>query len=287
MAVKRITKLPGANGVGAGQTATFDLPIGARYHLLWIRVKDTASDVYTSIISDIRIKVNGKTQREFTPAQLQALNILMGAEYGVSAKDADGWTMIPIFFAEPWRRDPKVADGMAWGTGNLATFQLEIDILATAAGVALEGYAEVDNSITKDKEGKTIQSPMGLISKWTRMNKNMNGTKVDIQDFERREYYQQISIFDDTLTYTEITVEGYMVRKLTKAVNDQILTARGMTPVSTRFDIVFDYDDPVQNGLAMVLPDGTPVRDFNVYLESSANTNKSLTTIVQRIGPPD
>lgn len=79
------TKLaPSANAVASDKTATINLPIGQRYHTITLVLgydasntsKETGGTVANQILGEIRVKLNGKTQRSFTAKQLNAFNSL-------------------------------------------------------------------------------------------------------------------------------------------------------------------------------------------------------------------
>jgi len=293
MPLKRIKSLPTPSGVAVAKTATFDVPVGPRYHTIWLETGDTGKSVITDIIGDIRLKVNGKVQRTMSAEELDALNTLMGAEFARKEVDdgtpGDGHivtTRLPIFLAEPWRKQPAVADGLAWATGNLSTFQIEVDIKAAAAGVVLAGYVEADYSTTKDAAGKEVQPAMGVICKWFRQQIPINGTTQDITTFPRRDFYQQISFFDEDIDSVVVQTDSIIQRDLTQPRNAGILESREMDPVDERFDIIFDYDDLITSGLPMVM-NGRPVTDFQVQLSLSDGTPRNISTITQRLGPPE
>ena len=118
------------NAVGAGQTATLNLPPDGIYHKLMLHYAEggTAADAatVTAAIDEARLIVNGKVQRRFTGEDLLAINAYHGKAY------TDGY--LPIFFSEPWRRTVQGEDALAWGMGDVETFQLEVDIAAGRVG---------------------------------------------------------------------------------------------------------------------------------------------------------
>jgi len=294
--MKRVKSLPTASGVAVGKTATFDIPVGPRYHVIWLEAGDTAKDLVTDIIGDIRLKVNGKVQRTMSATELDAINTAMSlnGEYG-AAIETDGVgvgaghvtkTRLPIWLAEPWRKQLAVGDGLAWATGDVSTFQIEVDIKAGATGPTLDGFVEVDYATVKDSNGVESQPRMGVIAKWFRTNLPINGTTQDITTLPRRDYYQQISLFDANISSVVVETDSIIQRDLTKVRNDDILISREMTPTSDRYDIVFDYDDLITSGLPMVM-NGRPVADFQVRLTLSDGTARNITALIQRLGPPE
>jgi len=302
MSVKRILPLPALAGVVAGQVATCDIPKGPRYHMVTFRIASSAKLLFNEIVDEIKVKINGKAQRTFTAAQLDALNREQGTDgdYAVqvwnddspSVLDPDATTTnvietyLTIFFAEPWRKQVAAADGLAWGTGNVGTFQIEFKIKAGVADPVIDGFAEVDTSIVTVQGGANVQAPLGVISKWYSTQIPINGTLQTIQSFPKNDAYQQISFFDEDITKVIVQVESFTIREYTKPQNDASLRRRGMVPVPERFDIVFDHDDILNSALPMVA-NGRQVSDFQIKLELSDGTARNIPCIFQTIGPAD
>jgi hypothetical protein len=281
--VKRWIKCPSLIGLAASSTAVCNLPIGPRYHTLEVSGTGTSA---TTHINEMRLKVNGKVQRVMTYTELQALNILNGSQYGVQGTTT---FILPIFLAEPWRKSNRDQDALAWGTGNLDSFQLEIDITSSAP-TTLQVIAQIDNSIVQ-QDGKNVQQPMGLIVKWDRVQLPLTGTTPDYgtASFPIRDNYQSIHITDAGGTFTSyaLKVDNFVIREVTKSENDAILTHYGMTPVSGRLDIVFDHDDFLNSALPTQGPDGRRIQDLKLSLVSNTATARNLPTIYQRIGLPE
>src|SRR6266498_3905356 len=145
MATKRVVNLPtvsGWNGSAAGafaaHTITVDIPVGPRYHEIWIEANaGAAKKLLIDLLGEIRLKVNGKVQRVATAAEINKLNVLNGAQYCcTSGLTAATQAALCIYLAEPWRENEDAQDGLAWGTGDVSTFQMEIDITAYAGAAA-------------------------------------------------------------------------------------------------------------------------------------------------------
>ena len=98
--------LPAFNNVAAGGTATTRCPRNRRYHGLLLQYKTNAAQATIEAdLTEIRIKVNGKTVRQFSTAQLNIINALNGIAFTLG--------MVPIWFSEPRRRTPVGADYLA------------------------------------------------------------------------------------------------------------------------------------------------------------------------------
>lgn len=66
------TRMPSADGVGAGQTATFKLPIGRRYHELLLTFGGTTMALAN--MTEIRVNANGKPIHRYSAVQLDKMN---------------------------------------------------------------------------------------------------------------------------------------------------------------------------------------------------------------------
>jgi hypothetical protein len=274
MANKFIIPAPPIVGVAASANATLDLPVGPRYHVAWLEVVETAPNsavILADSIGKLKVKLNGRTQREYTATQLNALNTLMGPEYAatvalnsapnvpVGAYDPSGAailyahgnaalnpgnattayiTRLPIFFAEPWRKQYAAGDMMAWptswpaGKGLVGTFQLEITLGAYATAAAAK--VEIDYQPgAVDANG----NPILLISKTSVLTTTLAVASSVEQYFTtlpRNEIYQQISFFaaSSNITFSELKIklENNLIRDCTKGTLDASNIARGMNP---------------------------------------------------------
>jgi len=125
---RRIERLPTPQGVSAGQTATLNIPLGATFHRIDLRLKASAAngtptDVteanWKNYIGDIRLMVNGNTQIEVT------------AEYLIQRAKFHGYTLedgvLPIFLSSPWARTQGGEDQTSYGTIGMQSFTLEVE----------------------------------------------------------------------------------------------------------------------------------------------------------------
>ena len=110
--VKRVVNLPNVTGWAGNAAAAFnnhtitvDLPVGPRYHVVWIAGNAGATKKFTDLFNEIRVKVNGKTQRVFTSTELLKLNALNNdfnstmSYAGRNGNVAATQFYIPIWFA--------------------------------------------------------------------------------------------------------------------------------------------------------------------------------------------
>jgi hypothetical protein len=326
MSLKRVSQLPAFNGIpnsGVGGTATLDLPRGPRYHTVTLKIKDSNNADASVIVDEMRLNVNGKTQRVMLLTDLDAINsqfadpaynALSGTTRYVAAtsggavttaasilaearsittpatasyflfKDASNNTYITIFFNEKGRGGG-IGQAFAWPTGNVSSFQLEVDISTDAGTVTMSAFAEVDNArVTVQGLNQQQAMPMGNIIKWYKTQMEVTGTTKNWTTFPYKSgSLLSVHFFDQYVTNCQVKADSYEWRNLSQTENQFLLAQNRMTPSSSRFDLHMDFDDLLEGG---GLPlDGIQDLQFNLTL--SDGTARNVPVIVQVYGQPD
>ena len=293
--MRNLVTTPNFNGVAAGQTATVQLPVGnITYHKLILAyntsVAGNGSQANTEAhITQVRLKLNGKIQRVFSAKQLDTIN----AFYGRSFQTRATLGYLEIFFSEPWRRTPQGEDALAWGTADLATFQVEVDLAAAATAPVLTPHADVEY----------VTRPNGLIAKWRSYTQPVSAIGIVTNNTLPKngsEAYQAVHAFPATATdITDVTVRTDQVVRFQGTYFDmQSLLASespgGITsfsPQALAFHIVFDRTGRVADALPMQYvdasgkPTGNLVGDFR--LDFNMNAATSFGFIAEVLGPRD
>lgn len=271
MSTRRKVFLPSASAVGIGQTATFDLALNRRYFALYLVYKTNANQATIEAdITEIRLIVNGKVQRRFSAADNNKILATNGIAFTAG--------LIPILLAEPWRRTMQGEEGLAWGTADVSSFKVEVDIAGTAVAPTLTGVAEVDNNNT----------PLGLISKWKKQVFTSGGAQVlTILTLPKVDTYSRIHAFSALVTNALVMVDQLERYNLTSALNAALLSRQKLTQQASTYSIVFDDDQQVTSALPMVdLTNGKPlVSEFRVDLTCSGAG--SFTVLTETIGYAD
>lgn len=266
--------LPSFNSVGAGQTATVTVPTGPRYHAIFLKYKENANQATIEAdLSQIRIKVNGKVQRVATLEELNKINALNGYAFQAG--------MIPIFFSEPARRNVTSEDALAWGTVDVSTFQIEIDIDAGATAPKLEGFAYID----------MVPARLTNIMKWKRQSiQNNQAGELTVNTLPRvtGDVYHRMHCFETAggdISSIEVNLDRTEVYTQKDADNDAILAMRGLEPQTDVFHVVFDETQRIEDGLPLDDGNGNRVQDFSVkWTMATAN---SFTLLTEVRGKPD
>jgi len=269
---RRKDNLPSFNAVGANQTATVNLPVDRRYHMLFINYKDDSDQATIEAdIEEIRILVDGNVQRRFSAKDLFAINAFNG--YGFK----DGF--LPIFFSEPWRRNASGEDLLSWGLYGRGTFQIEIDISADAVAPKLGGVYVFDN----------VEQPLTNIIKWRKQSVGVTSTGLYTHStLSKKEIYQRIHCFEQNagdIGDVSIEVEGLNVYDANDEENDVILQTQELAPSADAFHIVFDETQRVEDGLPMTKPNGSKVSEF--VIDFNMNEANDFTMLIETRGNPD
>ncbi|MEQ8585934.1 MAG: major capsid protein P2 [Thalassobaculaceae bacterium] len=262
-------KLPALNAVGAGQTATLDVPLGPTYHQIDLiyRSSGTLGNEATmkADIPDIRVKIAGKAQRTHSAAQVLEVNQF----YGETTSDG----VISLFFAEPWRRTPQGEDFYAWGTADVPTFQIEVDVASGALAPTLEAYATISRA----------RRPLGAIKRMRRFVVPVTATgDVQVQNLPKiGTSYNALHMIETTagdINSVLVEVDQTKVWDTPAFLANSLYAQRDLVPQSGIFHVVFDYDKRAGSPLSMVKADGSVVSDFMVTANMAVAANVTILT---------
>lgn len=259
-----------------GGTVTIDVPVGPTYQAIFINGNAGTGKLMTDLIGEIRIKINGKVQRVRTAQRINQMNELHGSQYAaVNGATAALAFSLPIFFAEPWRKNINAQEGLAWGTGDVSTFQIEVDLKASTftSPVSITAQAMIDDGPAR---------ALGIITKWFEYNIPTASGWNDFTQLPRTSgAYAQLTIIDPNLSEYEFKTSNKVRRQATAARHNNYLAYLDMYPAPVAagnvvartgfYDIVFDLDDIPGNALPMNDPaTGKPWRDVNLRINTAS-----------------
>lgn len=141
MPLHYLRKQPSFSAVATGSTATVILPRGPTYRELILKYGTSTGGGPTEAtmkaeISEVRVKVNGVDRIE-----LSATHLLDLSKYYGRAVEAG---ILPIPLTRPWHRTIPGEENVGWGTSNIDTLEVEVDLAAGAWTPTLELQAWVD-----------------------------------------------------------------------------------------------------------------------------------------------
>jgi len=256
--------MPSAEGVAAGQTATFRLPIGRTYHALLL----SYAGATLAQLSEIRIVANGAVIRRYANGgtKVDTINQFNGlsAAAGILRIDFDRMGM----------RLKEGEEFTSFGTGfpgdptPITTLSLEIDIDAAAIAPALAL--------------KAIQSeprPFGLVAQYREFVYNAAGVgDYEIVDLPKGPIIGKIFINSANITRLKVEKDGFVVFERTAAENN-LIQADGYRVPQAGFYVY----DPSENGFAGEALTTQGVQDLRVIVTMAAPGAIPLT--VEYIGP--
>lgn len=251
------------NAVGAGQTATLNLPPDGIYHKLMLHYAEsgTAANSATVIaaLDELRLIVNGKVQRRMTGEDLLAINAYHGKGYTAG--------QLPIFFSEPWRRTVQGEDALAWGMGDVETFQLEVDIASGRTGPTLAATSVKDIAVAN----------MGPIVKWRKYTVPVSAVgTVNIDDFDRRDTQYAFHCKSTDIDHVRVELDREIIIDTDVATLEDTGDDQGFSWQSGWTHIDFNDTRRVGDGLPMIDAAGQRKRDFLVNFDMSAATTFSV-----------
>lgn len=270
------------NAVAAGQVATLDLPVGDLvYHEIRLSYDTATAGGATqanveSEIERIRLKANGKVQVELTAEQLIDLNTFYGRPFNTGA--ATDPASLPIILSPHGikTRTAQGEDALAWGTADLSSLQVEVQIASSATSPELSARVVVDD----------VRRPMGPIVKYRPQTVPVSATGiVTVTTFPRSDDYYGLFCWSSNIADVEVKVDQREFFKLTKLELDYLLEDAGFTPVSGLFATKFNFTQRIADSLKMTRPDQRPVSEFRVDFNMSSAS--SFTVLTETLGLRD
>lgn len=263
---KRIQKMPTPLGIGAGQTASVQLPLGLTYERLYINlnvdVTGTPTDVapadWGSYIDEIRLLVDGDTQIQITAADLVKLNNY----YGEAMKPG----VLPLFLARPWMKTIEGANQTAYGTaGGMSSFALEMDLLDGITVNSLTVYA--------------FQSPGRPYGPHLRIQRYVHNQGVigeaEISDIRRGAYSMAaLHVTTADIEDVEIVLENRKVLETSKIMRAAHYDVADRVPQAGFTHVDFLSENILAGALPMAVSDFrlkadfTATGNFSIYAES-------------------
>lgn len=131
-------RMPDFSGVAAGAVATAQLPVGLTYRSLAIRyqrggVNATKAQIQSDILAVV-LRIDGEEKIRLTGSELLAI-----FEYNKNVFQAG---VVPLVFARNDLRTANGEDATAYGTADVSSMQVEVEIAGAATSPSLKLFAE-------------------------------------------------------------------------------------------------------------------------------------------------
>jgi hypothetical protein len=229
-----IARVPGFQGVAASANAVVNLPVNRRYHCIILNLTaGGAAAAVSTIVSAMRLVVNGVPIRTITPAQTIAIAQAQGYYPRLGE--------LPIFFTEPYRgmQDIEPNDSTSWDMADQSSFELHLTFTALA-NPAVSGVYEFDYLRNLLPDGKPFLQIVGMHSHSLAVAIGAN----DINTLKFRNPIRRLwfdSVTAGTLSALEIKQDGNPVF--------DVATQAQMKQIYHRYGFYFDHESrtPYQN----------------------------------------
>jgi len=265
MTMPRTNKLPGFEGVNAGNTATLRIPRGFTYHQLKVEY----SGVTLAQLTEIRVVINGDVKQRYKGADfLDKYNQYEGrnAASGIFVLDFNRYNL----------RTRDAEETTALGTGApedptpINSLSLEIDIDSGATSPSLKATAR-----------RTGPRFAGLVKEVKNfVYSPASSGEFDIVDLPRGPLINKIVLQNADITRVQIERDDTVIFDRTKAENE-LEQSDGVRVPDTDWFVV----DPTElgNGSDSIITDG--VQSLNVKLFMSAGGQ--VPVLVEYLAPID
>ena len=272
---KITTKLPNPDGVSAGGTGTFRIPVGRRIHVLYMTYKYNESTQNPSHFTEIRIYINGQVFQRFKGIEKQTLNKFDGLSSGNG--------ILEISFD---RRKLKLSGGEEETSLNTAVknesgqiinsmyMEVDIDKDATITPTDLSLYAKESDSIMYNLDGtKAGPGIIPFIYKEQRTAADITQA-FQISDLINpgtnapdKAALSRVTFIPSTgsINYLSIKKNNYITFERTDALNRDIQKSGVRIPQNGYFSI-----DTTEDGRGGDVIDLQNITDFRYLLEVSA-----------------
>lgn len=267
---KVTTRLPNPEGVAAGGTATFRIPVGKRIHELQLVYKySTASATLQTVaeFSEIRIFANGQVIQRFSGTQRDKLNQFekRAASTGVLKLPFDRKDMITL----PGRETTAINTGVADQNGiKISSLYMEIDLASNIVVAAddLKLYA---------LQSDAVAGGPGTIPFIRREQRNPAGADTDFQiadlinpgvNSPDKVALNRVTFIPSAGTINNLKIDRnqYNIFDRTDALNRSMQTDGVRSPVAGYFSI-----DPTERGISGEVINLMGTTDFRYRLNVS------------------
>lgn len=261
-----LRRMPTPQGIGAGQTASVNLPLGLTYERLYIaaNVNDGTNDVdvpvadWGTYFGEVRLNVDGDAKIVIDAGDLASLN----KYYGQAMKAGT----LPLFLSRPWMRTIDGENATSYGTaGGMATFSLDMDIKAGVTVNSLEVYA--------------VQSPGAPFGAHLRIQKFVHNQGVageaEISDIPRGAYAMlALHVNTANVSDVEVHVDQRKVHESDAELRAAHYDVIERAPQSGFTHLDFLTENRIAEALPMAVqdfrikPTFTGTGNFTIYAES-------------------
>jgi hypothetical protein len=177
-------RMPAPEGQGAGQTATFKLPIGRRYHALHLIGTAATSGMTVAALSEIRVLANNKVIQRFSGVERNAMNLFDGR--ADAAIDGNNFILtIPFDRYALMTKAGEEETAINTGSKDTGTGK-EISSLALEIDIAASGFVGAPSLSMFADQSESLPGGPGTVPHILRSTRDFAGAgEYDISDLPR------------------------------------------------------------------------------------------------------
>lgn len=248
---RRILKLPSWTPVTAGNDTSLDLPVGGN---TYERILIEYSGVTLAQLKNLELRLNGDPVQRFTDGQqLEDLN-----DFYQRPKKAGFLTL--------WAIRPELTNIAqrrltAWGTMNVQTLSVHLDVHEDATAPKLTAHAVISDPRPMEVITKIKQYPFSSA---------VSG-KVEVDNVPRGPRIVAAHFFKSDISAIEVELDGRKFYEAAKGLGEAIQNENGRAPITgscTHIDFLGDDDI----GNALVTANARDMR-FKPTLATAGNTD--------------
>lgn len=284
---KITTKLPNPEGVVAGGTATFRIPVGRRIHSLYLDYAYNATTQNVADFEEIRIYVNGQVIQRYNGTERDTLNQFDGLEAstGILEIPFDRKGLKTVAGQEETAINTGVADAQG---RKITSMYMEIDLNSgmTIAASDLSLYAKQSDAIQTNPDGSPAGP--GVIPFIRREQRTAAGADTDFQisdlvnpgvNAPDKTALNRVTFVPSTGTINNIKIDRntYNIFDRSDELNRSIQTNGVRTPQSGYYMV-----DTTENGYGGEVIDLFGMTDFRYRLGVSAGM--TITSLSEYLG---
>ena len=266
------------------------LPDAHRIYDLVIKGVAGAAQTMQDGFADLILMLNGKPNITVSAVELDELNSLFDpGHHGVQNDVPGGPFYLPLLFAQWYRKQygAQEAYSLDIPAGMDAQLQVKFKTGATAPAVAFRGEVERLAEIAPERYNFVPGTTIPQLVKIFRRTVGAGSISVDFNDLIRKDRYQLIRLYNPPgakISAVQITKDGQLIFKRTKAENDVDLIKHELNPTADTFDIVPDKTDNPADWLDL---NGSGQFDIHIDLDQAPAANATIKVISMRWGAPE
>lgn len=287
MGTKATLKLPKPEGVAAGGTATFRIPVGRRIHALYLKYAYNVTTQNLTHFTKFRLFMNGQVFQEFSATERHTLNLhdRKATSNGLLEIPFDRAGLLTLAGMEETALNTGVADDQG---RIINSMYMEVDISsgATIAASDLELWYKVSDPITVLPNGK--RAGPGTIPYLRREQRVASGADTDFQisdlinpgvNAPDKVALSRVTFVPNANNITNLRIDrnNYQVFDRTDALNRFVQNNGRRTPQSNYYTI-----DTGENGEGGAVIDLYGMTDYRYRL--AVDGAMTITTLSEYMG---